>query len=260
MKLCVTGKGGVGKTTVAGTLARLYARRGYSILAIDADPNYNLHASLGIPEEDISAIVPLAEMEALIRERTGAEPYGFGAVFKANPRVADLPERLALPGPDGLRFILMGTVRSAGTGCTCPANVLLKNFIRKVLADEDHVIVDMEAGIEHLGRGTARYADLALIVLEPSVTSIATAVRIGELASQLGLPHVALANKVRGPESEAYVKERLEGMELLGSIPLDECVNDAQMKGRALIDLHPESDAVAALEDVSGEIIGRASR
>lgn len=231
------------------------ARLGMEVLAIDADPNYNLHSSLGIPDEQVSNLVPLSQMEDLIKERTGAEPYSYGAVFKANPRVSDLPERLALRGPDGIRFVMMGTVSSGGSGCTCPANVLLKAFLRKVLIDEGHVIVDMEAGIEHLGRGTAKYADLLLIIVEPSLTAISTARRISRLGGQLGLRRAIVANKVRSSADEKFVKETLEDSRLLQTIPSDECVVDAQMKAEALIDIHPESPAVAAIAHLGKTLI-----
>ena len=254
LKLCITGKGGVGKTTIAGTLARQLSRRGIGVLAIDADPNYNLHSSLGIAEEELSDLVPLSEMEDLIRERTGGEPYSFGGVFKANPKVSDLPERLSIVGPDDVRFILMGTVRSAGGGCNCPANVLLKTFLRKVLAEEMHVIVDMEAGIEHLGRGTAKHADLLLIIVEPSATSISTARRISRLADELGIPQAVVANKVPDEAADRFIGENLDGLELLKTIPSDPSVADAQMRGRALIDIHPDSEAVAAIGSLADKL------
>jgi CO dehydrogenase maturation factor len=217
------------------------------VLAIDADPNYNLHSSLGIADGELSDIVPLSEMEDLIRERTGGEPYSFGGVFKANPKVSDLPEKLSIIGPDGVRFILMGTVRSAGSGCNCPANILLKNFLRRVLADEMHVIVDMEAGIEHLGRGTAEHADLLLIIVEPSKTSISTARRISKLANDLGIPQAVVPNKVPDGEAEDFIRDNLNGFKLLRAIPNDPSVADAQMRGKALIDIHPDSEAVVAI-------------
>jgi len=247
LKLCITGKGGVGKTTIAGTLARQLSRRGLSVLAIDADPNYNLHSSLGIGEEELEDLVPLAEMEDLIRERTGSEPYSFGGVFKANPRVSDLPERLSVIGPDGVRFIMMGTVRAAGGGCACPANVLLKNFLRKVLVDEMHVVVDMEAGIEHLGRGTAKHADMLLIVVEPSMSSLSTARRISRLANELGIPQAVVANKVPDERTGKFIAENLREFEPIRIVPSDPSVADAQMRGKALIDTHPDSEAVAAI-------------
>ncbi len=257
MKVCVSGKGGTGKTVIAGTLTRQLARRGLKVLAIDADANYNLHSSLGIPDEQVSDLLPLSDMKELIRERTGAEPYSIGAVFKANPKVSDLPQKLAIEGPDGVRFVLLGTIRSAGSGCTCPANAFLKAFLRRVLADEHHVVVDMEAGIEHLGRGTARYADLLLIIVEPTVPGIMTAKRIGALADQLGLRQAIVANKVRNGAEQRFVVDSLSGFEILQIVPHDECVIDAQMKGKALIDAHPESKAVSAIEGLAEKLVGK---
>lgn len=239
---------------IAGTLARQLARRRLTVLAIDADPNYGLHSSLGISDRQVSGLLPLSEMKDLIRQRTGAEPYSSGSVFKANPRVSDLPSKLALEGPDGVRYVLLGTVRSAGAGCTCPANAFLRAFLRKVLADEDHVVVDMEAGIEHLGRGTAKYADLLLIVVEPTPAALSTARRIGSLAGQLGLRQAIVANKVRNGADEEFVRGGLQVSEILQTVPYDECVPEADRKGQALIDAYPASQAVAAIEGLAWKL------
>ncbi|MDI6903544.1 MAG: AAA family ATPase [Methanocellales archaeon] len=252
MKICVSGKGGVGKTTFAGTLARLLARDGMDIIAIDADPDYNLHSTLGIKEEKIRDLVPLAEMRDLIEERTGASPDVYGSMFKLNPNVSDLPQKLWVDAPDDVKFILMGTVKKGGSGCTCPANVLLKVFLKQVLMGDHDVIVDMEAGIEHLGRGTAKHADALIVMTEATPNSIETAQKITNLARDLGLEKVyVIGNKVTSIDEERFISEHLDNV--LGIIPFDHRVREAEMNGVALIDF-PTSRAIEAISKIKDRI------
>jgi len=180
MKIAITGKGGVGKTTLAGTLARLLARDGMDVLAIDADPDMNLASALGIDEPPL----PLTEYEDLIDERAG----GPGGMFKLNPKVDDVVERFGVVGPDGVRMLVMGTVDRGGSGCMCPASSFLRALLRHVVLKESSVVImDMEAGIEHLGRGTTRGIDLMIVVVEPGTRSLETAERIKRLGTDIGV-------------------------------------------------------------------------
>lgn len=252
MKICISGKGGVGKTTFAGTLARMLARDGFDVIAIDADPAHNLHSTLGIEEKKLEGLIPLAEMGDLIEERTGASPDVYGSVFKLNPKVSDLPQKLWIDAPDGVKFILMGTVKKGGSGCICPANVMLKTFLKQVLSGEHDVIVDMEAGIEHLGRGTAKYADALIAVTEATPNSIETAHKIMNLAEDIGLKETyVIGNKVVDDE-ERFINKSFDN--ILGVIPFDYKVREAEMNGSALIDF-PTSKAFEAISKIKNRLI-----
>ncbi|RLA91529.1 MAG: carbon monoxide dehydrogenase, partial [Deltaproteobacteria bacterium] len=182
MKIAISGKGGVGKTTLAGALARYLAENGKRILAIDADADSNLASALGVPKDKLEGLTPIAEMNNLIEERTGAKKGSFGIFFKLNPKVDDLPERFSVDHK-GVKLLILGSVPQAGGGCFCPENVLLKGLIRHLfLQRDDTVIVDMEAGLEHLGRGSTKGMDLFIVVVEPGQRSLQTARHIKKLA------------------------------------------------------------------------------
>ena len=256
IKIAVTGKGGVGKTTLSGTLACLLSQT-YKVFAIDADPDMNLASSLGIH----SKITPISKMRDLIKERTGAEPgSSFGEVFKMNPNISDLPESLSINyDEDGrLKILVMGTVDKGGDGCICPASVLLKALMRNMILKKDEmVILDMEAGVEHLGRKTAEAVDIMIILVEPGLKSLETAERIKRLANDIGIKKLsAVVNKISGPEEETFVKEKLQdlGIEVLGTIPRDPAVVVADMEGKALVD-YPESEALKSIEKIAEKII-----
>lgn len=252
MKLAVAGKGGVGKTTISGVLARSMARQGSKVLAIDADPSMNLWLSLGVSKEALANTIPLSENDDLIEERTGARPGSMGGVFSLTPKVSDLAEKYGIRGPDGVTLLVLGTVKAAGGGCMCPANALLKALLRHLLLDRrDFVVLDMEAGLEHLGRGVVKGVDALLAVVEPSYRSIETASRVKRLAQDLGVKRVhAVGNKIECAEEERFVKVEVEkaGLDLLAAIPLDQAVPDAEMAGLSPIDYAPDSEAVKAIE------------
>lgn len=253
MKICISGKGGVGKTTFAGTLARMLARDGFDVIAIDADPAHNLHSTLGIGEEEFEGLIPLGEMGDLIKERTGASPDVYGSVFKLNPKVSDLPQKLWIDAPDGVKFILMGTVKKGGSGCVCPANIMLKTFLKHVLSGKHDVIVDMEAGVEHLGRGTAKYTDALIAVTEATPNSIEIAHKIMNLAEDIGLKETyVIGNKVDGDDEERFINKSFDN--ILGIIPFDHRVREAEMNGKALIDF-PTSKALKAISKIKNRLI-----
>jgi CO dehydrogenase maturation factor len=230
MKIAVSGKGGVGKTTLSSLLSRYWAKKGYRVLAVDADPDANLGSALGI---DTSGIVPVAKMEALITERTGLAPGTVGGFFKMNPKVDDLPEALGKER-DGVRLLIMGTVKKGGGGCVCPESVLLKALISHlVLYEKDVVVMDMEAGIEHLGRGTAQGVDRLVIVVEPGRRSIETAAKVRQLTQDIGLRKVsAVGSKVRNTEQEEFLHRNLDGIPLIGILPFSEEIAKADLESR----------------------------
>ncbi len=258
LKIAVSGKGGVGKTTVAGVLAKLFARDGFSVIAIDADPDSNLASALGIAGEQRAGLTPLSQMYDLIEERTGARPgASFGGVFKLNPKVDDLLDKYGVVDEDGVRLLLLGTIQSANSGCFCPENTLLKSLLRHLLFKDEILIMDMEAGIEHLGRGTAERVDLLLVVVEPGLRSLETAEKIKGLASQLGIRIGACLNKVREDEEVALVKKSLKRADipLLSVLPYDESVAKADLKGVSPLDDGADSMVARELEKLKGKLL-----
>jgi CO dehydrogenase maturation factor len=237
MKIAISGKGGVGKTTLAAVLARAYAAEGRQVLAVDADPDANLGLALGFSKEELKEIVPISKMRDLIAERTGAEDGGFGRFFKINPRVSDIPDRFAKE-KNGVRLLVMGTVETGGAGCVCPEHVVLKRVISHLVTGRDEVVVmDMEAGLEHLGRGTAGMVDCFIVVVEPGARSLQTFHRVKELAADLGVKQVGVvANKLRGAEDAAFLESRVPASELLGCIYYDGGVVEADMSGASPFD------------------------
>ena len=235
MKIAITGKGGVGKTTFAATLARLYADEGKNVLAADVDPDANLGLALGFTEEELNEIVPISKMRKLVEERTGADE--FNKVFRINPKVDDIPDKYAKKC-NGVKLLVLGTVETANSGCVCPEHVMLKRIINHLmLRSSDVVIMDMEAGLEHLGRGTTQGMDQFVVVIEPGARSIQTYQNVKRLAEGLGVKQVGVvANKVRGPEDEEYIRSKIPAEDLLGFVHYNSEVIDADRQGKSPFD------------------------
>ena len=262
MKIAVTGKGGVGKTTIAGTIARLLGRDGKKILAVDADPNYNLWSSIGLSPNVAESIKPLLENDELVREKTEMKWIEvLGNFFQVHPRVDDLTTNYALQGPDNVSLLVAGTVNMGGQGCMCPSAVLLKTLISYLNLESDEAFVmDMDAGIENLGRGTMRGMDLLIAVVEPGRRSLDTIERIKHLAEDIGLDRVfAVGNKIMTEHDEQYLIEIVEakGIPMNGMIPFDENLREADRLAIAPIDLDSSSPAVNAIMDLKVEVVKR---
>lgn len=243
LKIAISGKGGVGKSTIAGTLALLLAQNGKRVLAIDADPDANLAAALGMPEELRAQIRTISQERQLIEERTGAKAGEFGQIFSLNPDVEGIAERYGVEH-SGVSLLVLGASQRAGGGCACPEAVLLKSLVRDLVLNRDEVVIlDMEAGIEHLGRGSSMGVDLMIVVVEPGKRSVETAQRVREMASELGIKRFAIVlNKSASPEKDLeWVSAELGRDSIIAVIPFDPRIIDADRGGRALTETGDET-------------------
>jgi CO dehydrogenase maturation factor len=249
MKIAITGKGGVGKTTLTALLAQVYADQGRDVLAVDADPSPCLAGALGFPDQLRAKLHPIAEMDELIEERTGAKPGTVGGFFTLNPRVDDLPDRFSVVHR-GVRLLEMGSVDLGGSGCICPESAMLKTLFTHLLFRKDDVLLlDMYAGVEHLGRATVDFVDAMLIVVEPTRRSLGTAAQIKKLANDIGLSRLWLVgNKVRDDEEAKFLEAETPGLPVLGFLPADLKVQEADRLGV------PVYDHVTALRQSAQEM------
>jgi CO dehydrogenase maturation factor len=252
MKIAVSGKGGVGKTTFASLLIRTLSESGKQVIAIDADPDANLAAAVGI--DGAEGITPIADMKKLVFERTEAQPGSVGGFFKLNPKVDDLPDALSVK-KDNIKFMRLGEVKKGGMGCVCPESALLRALVHHIVLQRDEVVVmDMEAGIEHLGRGTARGVDSLVVVIEPGKRSIETAYNIRSLAADIGLEKLfVVGNKIRGAQDQAFLTDHLKDFSFLGFIPYDNVLIEADLSGQSPYDL--PSDAKAAVIKMVDQLV-----
>ena len=247
MKIAVSGKGGVGKTTFSSLFIRSLDAQGKHVLAIDADPDANLAAALGI--KNAESITPIADMKDLVEERTGAKTGTMGGYFKLNPKVDDLPDKYS-SRLNNIKMMRLGGVKKGGSGCICPESTLLKVLMMHIVVQRDEVVVmDMEAGIEHLGRATAQAVDRLIVVVEPGRRSIDTAAHIRQLASEIGLQNIAIVgNKVRGEKDEEFLKTHLADFTILGFLPYSDPLIEADLKGISPFEVEsPAKQAVEAM-------------
>ena len=240
MKVAITGKGGVGKTTLSSTLARLYADEGRTVLAADVDPDANLGLALGLSQDEVDAIIPISKMRDLAKERTGASDDN--KFYKLNPYVADIPDIYA-KDINGVKLLVMGTVDLGGSGCVCPEHVMLKAVLSNLTyRKNDVVIMDMEAGLEHLGRGTAMNMDQFIVVIEPGARSVQTYRNVKRLANDLGVKRVrVVANKVRDERDEEFIRQSIPEEDLLGFIHYNLEIMDADRNGQSPYDYSPKA-------------------
>jgi CO dehydrogenase maturation factor len=226
LKIAVSGKGGVGKTSISAALAKLFAKNGYKVIAVDADPDASLGISLGISDAELAKIVPLSELEDVIKEKNA----GGGAFYTLNPQVDDVLTDYSLK-LGNISFLRMGAIKPGGSACYCKENTFLYAVIDALILDQDDVVIlDMGAGIEHLTRGTSKGMDLMIIVTEPSKTSVQTAGVVKKLSEDLGIESIkVIANKIRSPKEEEFIKKQFAQGELLGIIPFDNEFLDAAL-------------------------------
>lgn len=245
MKLAVAGKGGVGKTTISGTLARLLARQGKAVLALDADSNPNLAISLGVEPDRAAAINPVPQELGQWRE----DAAGRACVHLTQP-LGQVVQRFGLVAPDGVRLLVMGQVHRAGVGCRCSAHAAARGITGHLLSEADVAILDMEAGLEHLGRGTVEHVDTLLVVTEPYYRALEAATRLRDLAVQLGVPRILIvANRLRGAQDREGVESYCDrhNLNLVARIPYDEAIPEAERAGQAPLDYAPQCPALQAI-------------
>jgi len=257
MKLAVSGKGGVGKTTLTASLAKLFSQRGKKVIAIDADPSVSLAGALGLV--DAPDVVPIADMKELIEERTEAKSGGFGQMFKLNPHVSDLPEKLSLDA-DGIKLMVLGGIQKGGGGCACPENTFLRTLLNHLILIRDEVaLLDMAAGVEHLGRATVQGVAALIVVVEPGLASVRTALQVTRLAGDIGIKKIlAVGNKLRTDSQRQFLREQMADVPLLGFISYDEAIADADLHGRSAYDTcsHLVSEVGSIAEELAKHLNG----
>jgi CO dehydrogenase maturation factor len=246
MKIAISGKGGVGKTTVTALWGRAFAADGREVFLVDADPDANLAAAVGVAGPDLPQ--PLVALKELIQERTGADPDKVGQYFKLNPDVADLPDAyaVAVPGQDRLRLLVLGGLRGGGKGCACPQGAFLKAMMRHLmLVRQEVMLVDMEAGLEFLGRASVMGTDALVVVVEPGRRSLETAEAIARMGADIGIRRVAaVLNKVTDAAQVETIRRGLPpGVTLLGHVALSPALARADLEGRSILGADPAAES-----------------
>lgn len=254
MKIAISGKGGVGKSTVAAVLALMLAKRGGRVLALDCDPDANLAGALGLSAAEQSKIIPISHQAALIEERTGAKVKRYGQMFKLNPEVSDIADNYATMH-NGVALLVLGAVEDGGGGCACPESVLIKALVTDlILYKDDALIMDMEAGVEHLGRATAKGVNAMLVVVEPGQNSIECAQRIIKMTQQIGIKKLCfIANKVKDESDEIFIRDALAGHNILEFIPYSEEIRKADRIGQSAIEVLPK-EIIVKFENILSKL------
>lgn len=243
MKLAVTGKGGVGKTTISALISKALHASGHKVVAIDVDPDSNLLACMGYKHPE--SVKPLVELKDLIEERTGVKPGTIGSIFRLNPQVDDIPAKYTV-NINGIKVLVAGAVKKGGAGCYCPENAFVRALVSHLLLDKDtSLVLDMEAGVEHLSRGTIEAVDKLLVVVEPGRRSVETALRIKKMAEEIGLKQISvIGNKIRSQNDEALLKESLSEIEFAGFVSYDESLRDAELNSKPVAGVSQSVDKV----------------
>ncbi len=237
MKIAITGKGGTGKTTIAAVLSHFFKKSGFEVLAVDADPDANLAEAIGASQELLASVSPISAQRKLIQERTGARPRQFGQLFKLNPTVSDIPENFCI-SVHGIKVLVMGGIIKGGDGCACPENVLLRSLLSDILLNRNEIIiVDMEAGIEHLGRATAQSIDSMVIVVEPGLRSIQTAKTIIKLGKEIGIEKFnVIGNKIQDKDQALWIQKQFSENLYLGRISFSQIISHSDRDSLPLYD------------------------
>jgi CO dehydrogenase maturation factor len=257
MKIAISGKGGVGKTTIAGALASLFALKGMKTIAIDADPSPNLALTLGLSSEQARKILPISENKELVESKTDT---GYSGIYRLHFTVDDIVRDFAVKTPFDVNLIVMGTVHSMGSGCTCAANAVIRALLRHLVVERSEaVVLDMEAGVEHIGRGTARNVDVMLIVADANLKSLEIAKHIYELAAKAGMKKVFLVgNRIADEQQkktiEAFAKE--SNLAILGFVPFDTKILEADVRGETPL-RQSKSEALLAIGKICEKLVSK---
>jgi CO dehydrogenase maturation factor len=257
MKVAVSGKGGVGKTLVAGGLARGFAERSLKTIAIDADSSPNLGLTLGLTAEETRKILPISENKQLVESKTST---GYSHVYNLNFSVDDIVRDYSVPTPLGPNLIVMGTVRSMGAGCMCAPTAVIRALLRHLVVETNEaVVLDLEAGVEHIGRGTARQVDDLLIIADSNMKSLEIAKHIHDLASAAGMKHLHLiGNRVMNDTQKQAIQTFADQntINVLAYVPWDQKVIESDMLGVTPLS-NRESEAVKSIDKICELLMNR---
>jgi CO dehydrogenase maturation factor len=255
MKIAVSGKGGVGKTLIAGGLARGFFERGFKSMAIDADSSPNLALTLGLTAEEARKIVPLTENKELVDSKTST---GYSGIYNLNFKVDDIIRDYAMKTPLGVDLIVMGTVKAMGSGCMCAPNAVVRALLRHLMVERNEaVVLDLEAGVEHIGRGTAKAVDTLLIIADSNLKSLEIAKHIKDMTAAAEMKHVYLVgNRVMNQTQEDAIRGFAEknGLDVLAFVPFDQKVIEADMLGQTPL-LNKEMTAVQTIDNICGTLL-----